>query len=225
MTVDLDSASVADYLAHHPEFFQEHSELLARVQLTSPLTGRAVSLSERQMEVMRGKYKALELKLGELVRLAQENDGIVQKFHIWTQALLQARNDVDLPHILIEGLRSIYGVPWATLRLWRVAPEYCHTWFVQDVSEDAKIFANSLAAPYCGENHDFEAVRWLEEAPQVRSTAILPLRAGKVFESPESFGLLILGSPDPQRFSADMATDFLVRISETAGSALTCLIE
>ena len=144
MTTDLDSDSVAHYLAHHPEFFQVHSELLAQINLTSPLNGRAVSLAERQMEVMRSKYKALELKLAELVRLAQENDAIANKFHAWTQSLLLARNDVDLPHILIDGLRTVFNVPFATLRLWNVAAEYSHTWFVQDASEDAKIFATCL---------------------------------------------------------------------------------
>ena len=72
------------------------------------------------------------------------------------------------------------------------------------------MFANSLLAPYCGSNHDFEAVRWLDDAASVASTVILPLRSGGT-----AFGLLILGSPDAQRFRADMATDFLIHIGET----------
>jgi uncharacterized protein YigA (DUF484 family) len=225
MTSQLDASAVAAYLADNPLFFQEHSTLLGQVQLSSPLTGRAVSLQERQMEIMRGKYKALELRLAELIRMAQENDAISLKFRTWSQSLLLARNDVDLPHILIDGIRTIFNVPFATLRLWRVAPDYSHTWFVQDVSDDAKIFANSLIAPYCGINNDFEAVRWLEDAAEVQSAAILPLRVGNVNETPEAFGLLILGSSDPQRFTSEMATDFLVQFSETAGAALACLLD
>jgi uncharacterized protein YigA (DUF484 family) len=82
------------------------------------------------------------------------------------------------------------------------------------------MFANSLLAPYCGSNHDFEAVRWLEGAESVASTVILPLRAAG---AKTAFGLLILGSPDAQRFSASMATDFLVNIGETASAALSSL--
>jgi uncharacterized protein YigA (DUF484 family) len=33
-------------------------------------------------------------------------------------------------------------------------------------------------------------------------------------------GLLVLASPDPQRFSSDMATDVLSRIGETASAVL-----
>jgi uncharacterized protein len=220
MTQKLESAAVAEYLADNPHFFQEHAALLGKVQLSSPLQGRAVSLQERQMEVMREKYKVLDLQMADLMQRAQENDAIAQKFQQWTQSLLLARNDVDLPHVLISGLQSIFGVPHATLRMWRVADEYSHTWFAQDVSEDAPIFANSLTAPYCGMNNDFEAVRWLD-ADGVQSTVILPLRTP---QAAEAFGLLIMGSPDPQRFTADMATDFLTAIGTTASAALACLL-
>jgi len=222
MTTALDSATVAQYLADNPLFFQEHAGLLAQVQLTSPLMGRAVSLQERQMEVMREKYKALELRMAELLHMAQDNDEITHKLHLWTRALLLARNDVDLPYTLVDGLRTIFDVPHVTLRMWRVAADYAHTWFVQDVSDDTRLFANGLVAPYCGTNNDFEAVRWLEGADQVRSTVILPLRLDG---TSETFGLLILGSPDPQRFTAEMATDLLSNIGDTSSAALACLLD
>ena len=134
MNQHLDSGAIADYLADNPHFFEEHSDLLAKVKLTSPLLGRAVSLQERQMEVVREKVRGLELRLVELMRLAEENDAIVQKLLQWTQELLLARNDVDLPHTLVSGLQSIFSVPYATLRLWGVAEQFSHTWFAAPAS-------------------------------------------------------------------------------------------
>jgi uncharacterized protein YigA (DUF484 family) len=222
MTYELDSNAVANFLSDNPHFFEEHSELLSRVKLTSPLAGRAVSLQERQMEVLREKIKVHELRLSELLRIAEENDAITQKFLQWTRSLLLARNDVDMPHTLVTGLQSIFSVPQATLRIWGVAEEYAHTWFAAEVSEDAKIFCNGLTAPYCGANQDFEAASWLEDAASVQSIAMLPLRVGG---APEAFGLLVLGSADPQRFTAEMATDYLSKISEIASAAMTCLLD
>ena len=188
------------------------------VRLTSPVLGRAVSLQERQMEVLREKIRTQELHLAELLRVAQDNDAIGVRFQDWTRALLQARNDVDLPHVLTSGLQSIFSVPHATLRLWNVAPAFAHTWFAAPVSEDARIFSNSLDAPFCGPNHDFEVCAWLEDATPVQSVALLPLRSEG--GSGETFGLLLLGSPDPARFGSNMATDFLSRIGITASAAL-----
>lgn len=222
MTYELDSNAVANFLSDNPHFFEEHSELLSRVKLTSPLAGRAVSLQERQMEVLREKIKVHELRMAELLRIAEENDAITQKFLQWTRSLLLARNDVDMPHTLISGLQTIFSVPQVTLRIWGTNEEYAHTWFAAEVSEDAKLFGNGLTAPYCGANQDFEAASWLEDSASVQSIAMLPLRVGG---APEAFGLLVLGSADPQRFTADMATDYLSKIGEIASAAMTCLLD
>lgn len=222
MTTSLDADTVAQYLAAHPEFFQDHAALLAQVKLSSPLGGRTVSLQDRQMEVMRDKHRALEMRLAELMRIAQDNDALAGKFHTWTRELLRARNDVDLPYALINGLQTIFSVPHVSLRLWGVAEDFAHTWYAQDVGENVKILASSLTTPYCGVNRDFEAVRWLETADDVQSLTMLPLRHA---DTPETFGLLILGSPDPARFTSSMATDLLIRIGETASAALTCLLD
>ena len=219
MTATLDSTSVARYLADHPRFFEEHAGLLGEVKLSSPLTGRTISLQERQMEVMRDKYKALELRMSDLVRLAQENEAIAATFHGWTRDLLRQREEAALPRTLVDSLMTHFKVPQATLRLWQVAPAHQDAWFARGVSDDARLFANGLLAPYCGSNHDFEAVRWLDQADGVTSTAILALRA----PGGPAFGLLVLGSPEAQRFSSAMATDFLVHIGETASTALASL--
>lgn len=224
MTATLDSIVIAQYLVDHPQFFEEHAGLLGEVKLSSPLTGRAVSLQERQMEVMRDKYKALELRMAELMRRADENATIATRFHGWTQQLLRAGAPAaalptDMPRAVVDGLVKHFVVPQASLRLWKLAPAYAEAWFAQDASDDVRLFANSLRAPYCGPNKDFEAVRWLGDADKIRSTVLLPLRSAN-----KAFGLLVLGSPDPERFGATMATDFLSHIAETASTALSPLL-
>jgi uncharacterized protein YigA (DUF484 family) len=222
MTFSLDSTAVAQFLVQNLHFFEEHADLLATIKLSTPLGGRTVSLQERQMEVLREKIKILEMRLAELLRMGEENDAIAGKFQKWTRSVLLARNDVDLPHTLTSQLQEIFSVPYATLRIWNVAESFAHAWFAQAVSADARIFSNSLNVPFCGSNNDFEAASWLDDAADVRSLAMLPLRIGA---APDAFGLLVLGSSDPTRFTADMATDFLMKIGETSSAALTCLLE
>ena len=222
MTVTLDSAAVAQFLADNPRFFEEHAGLLGEVKLWSPLTGKTVSLQERQMEVMRAKYYALELRLDELMRTAAENTVILQRFHAWHLALLKAGGAgaaaQELVDALVAGLKEHFGVPQAALRLWNVAPDHADAPFALGVTEDARLFASSLRAPYCGPNKDFEAVRWLDDADSVRSIVLLPL-----ISDGQTFGLLVLGSPDDERFSPAMATDFLVPLGSSASAALAQL--
>jgi uncharacterized protein YigA (DUF484 family) len=222
MTATLDPAAIAQYLVDHPQFFEEYAALLGEVKLSSPLMGRAVSLQERQMEVMRDKYRTLELRMSQLVRHAEENKAIADRFHGWTQQLLRTRDLNAMPDAVSGGLIKHFIVPQATLRLWDLNPAdhatHAGAWYTEGASEDTRLFASSLRAPYCGPNKDFEAVRWLDDADGIRSTVLLPLRAGG-----SAFGLLVLGSPDPERFGAAMATDFLVHIGETASAALAAL--
>jgi uncharacterized protein YigA (DUF484 family) len=49
----------------------------------------------------------------------------------------------------------------------------------------------------------------------------VPLRASG---ADAAFGLLVVGSPDPTRYSADMGTDFLQRIGEIASAGLARLL-
>jgi uncharacterized protein YigA (DUF484 family) len=222
MTATMDPAAIAQFLVDHPQFFEDYAGLLGEVKLSSPLTGRAVSLQERQMEVMRAKYKALELRMADLIRHAEENATIASRFHGWTQQLLRATTPTpapnSMPRTVVDGLAEHFKVPQVSLRLWKLAPAYDGEWYAGDVSDDMRLFASGLRAPYCGPNKDFEAVRWLADSDAVRSTVLLPLRADGA-----AFGLLVLGSPDPDRFHAGMGTDFLVHIGETASTALAAL--
>ncbi|MBK1612977.1 hypothetical protein CKO44_05760 [Rubrivivax gelatinosus] len=209
---------IAEYLANTPGFFERHAELLSSVQLTSPHGQRAVSLQERQMEMLRDRIKGLEMRIVEMIRHSQENVGIADRLHRWTRALLVTADAAALPEVLVDELQHQFMIPQAAIRVWGVAPEHQGQRYSAPVSDDAKSFVDSLTQPYCGVNAGFESVGWLPEPTAIASVALIPLRSG-----PVSFGLLILGSPDPTRYSADMGTEFLARIGDVAGAALSRL--
>ena len=215
-------ADIAHYLANNPGFFERHAELLASVQLTSPHGQRAVSLQERQMEMLRDRIKGHEHKLMEMIRNSQENVAIADRLQRWTRAILLTPNAADLPRTMVEGLKHQFLIPQAAIRLWGAAGSFGGEEFAASVSDDVKAFTGSLALPYCGVNAGFEAVSWLEDAPTVASVAMIPLRHWQGGDG--AFGLLVLGSPDPTRYSAEMGTEFLQRIGEVASAALSRLL-
>ncbi|MGI4857606.1 MAG: DUF484 family protein [Janthinobacterium lividum] len=62
------------------------------------------------------------------------------------------------------------------------------------------------------------------EAREPASVALVPLRAPHADPASGAFGLLALGSPDPQRFHAGLGTDFLTRIGLLASAALSRML-
>jgi hypothetical protein len=211
---------IANYLANTPGFFERHAELLASIQLTSPHGQRAVSLQERQMEMLRDKIKGMEMKVMEMIRHGQENVAIADRLHRFTRAIMLTTNAADLPQVLVNELMHQFMIPQAGIRVWGAAQAFSALDFARPVSDDLKSFATSLMAPYCGPNTGFEAAQWMEDGKAMTSIALIPLRHGA---TPNAFGMVVLGSPDPTRYSADMGTEFLMRIGEIASAGLSRL--
>ena len=212
---------IASFLQQTPGFFERHADTLASVQLTSPHGNRAVSLQERQMEMLREKIRGLEMRLVEMIRHGQENVTIADKLHRWTRSIMLTTSASDLPTVLVEQLKHEFLIPQAGIRVWGAADAFESLAFARPVSDEVKSFATSLTQPYCGVNSGFEAAGWFDESGAVVSLAMLPLRHDP---SAPAFGMLVLGSPDPTRYTADMGTEFLVRIGELASAGLHRLL-
>ena len=83
---------VATFLRTHPQFFEQHPELLEKIQVPHPYGGRAIPLSERQTVALREKLKLAEGRLAELIQFGSENDAISEKVHRLAIALVGARD-------------------------------------------------------------------------------------------------------------------------------------
>ncbi|MDB5731814.1 MAG: hypothetical protein JWQ03_1709 [Variovorax sp.] len=211
---------IVNYLLTDPDFFERHAQLLAQVQLTSPHGSRAVSLQERQAQMLREKIKALEHRLIDMTRHGAENAVTADRLQRWTRELLVARDARDLPRLLVAGLCERFTVPQAAIRVWDCESAYAGEPYAQEVSGEVKVLASSLEVPYCGLNSGFEAARWLDEPSAALSLALIPLRAEA--KAP-AFGMIVLASPDAQRFNPDMGIDFLERIGGVASAAVSRL--
>ena len=211
---------IADFLVNTPDFFERHAELLSSVQLNSGHGKRAISLQERQAEMLRGKIKVLERGLMDMIRYGNENTQTADKLQRWTRKLLLAANARELPELVAQNIKDEFAVPQVAIKVWGVDASYAEESFASGVSEDAQAFASSLTLPFVGLNAKFEAATWLDNPDQAVSVALIPLKAA---DSSTALGLLVLASPDGQRFNSDMGTDFLERIGEVASAALSRL--
>ncbi len=230
--------AIADYLLSHPEFFNQHAELLASIRLNIPTHPGVLSLQERQMQILRDRQQQLEERLGALLRYGQENDTLASKLGRFTTQLLAERETARLPHTALAGLRDIFGIPQVGLRMWGTAKRFAHPPYTDDVGEEVRTFARQLQSPYCGTDFTLPAAHWCNEAPsdpemqktatveavaEPASIALLALRHPGIPTCP-AFGLLVMGSPDVNRFHSDVATDYLAHLGAIIGAALSRLL-
>ena len=220
----LTDATVAAYLRAHPDFFVRHPSVLAELQVPHLAAGAASSLLERQLLVLREKIKVLEQRTMEMVHHAQENDAISDRLMTWLRNLLLQASPVARADQLPAALATAFSIPSVGLGLWQ-GPAATATdtsnpppnWWLAADDEIAQM-TQDLGRPLCLSVNTHQAglaARLLTD--DVQSLALLPLRQGA---APEAFGLLVLGSPDPSRFTQDHGTAFLERIAELSSAAL-----
>jgi uncharacterized protein YigA (DUF484 family) len=201
----MDANDVAQFLKAHPQFFDQHPQLLETIYVPHPHGGRAIALTERQIVTLREKVKLLEGKLGELIRFGEDNDAIGEKVHRLSLALLGAKDATAARQALEFHLREDFAVPHVALRMWGSDP----------VDAALRDKAETMGAPQCGPAAGSPFLGWFGEAAgHVRSIALVPLGQTR------TTGVLALGSEDPQRFYAEMGTLYLRRIGELTAGAL-----
>jgi uncharacterized protein YigA (DUF484 family) len=215
---------VGDYLLAHPEFFERHPGVLARLKLPHQRGSAAVSLVERQVLVLREKHAALEQKMHELIENGRANDAIADRIHRLTRRLLRARDTGSALAALETSLREDFGASrWLVLLTDASLPglaghQHPHVRVVPRGSPELRIFETffETARPRSGQIRDTQRdYLFSAEGGPVGSTVLVPLGERA------SLGLLAVASNDTERYLPTMSTDFLVRIGEIVTEAIT----
>src|SRR5258706_3438287 len=177
----MDPNEVAQFLKTHPQFFDQHPQLLETIYGPHPPGGRAIPLTERQIVTLREKVKLLEGKLGELIRFGEDNDAIGEKVHRLSLALLGAKDFAATVHALYFHLREDFAVPHIALRVWgkAVPADFDEA---REIDAAQRQHAEGMGAPQCGPAAANPFVPWFGDAAQhVRPVALVPLGQSAVF--------------------------------------------
>lgn len=216
----LTEADIAAFLRDHPDFFLRHADVLSKLRLPHA-SGGAISLVERQIEVLREKAQASEQRLAELVKVARANETLAGKIHQFTRALMAAPTRREVLAHIERGFREQFDAGQIVMLMFDSHPVDADQRFVRAVNpKDPELsgFETLLASgkPRCGQVRDTQrAFLFGPDAGEIGSLALVPLRG----RTP--VGLLVLGSNDRDRFHPGMSTEFLATLGELIGDALS----
>jgi len=224
---ELEADVVAEYLESHPEFFENNQTLLDALKIPHRTGGvGAVSLIERQVATLRQKNLQLERKLGELINIARSNDELADKVHVMATALMAAGTRAHVVEIAEELLRSSFNADHSVLVLFEWGEGAFddlgrHGRFLRTVERgDAllgpfKTFLDG-GEPRCGKIRDAQReFLFGDDADDIGSAALVPLGDNA------AAGFLAIGSSDAEYFNPGMSMDFLSRLGDLLGCALT----
>ncbi len=205
----MDASTVAAWLHSHPDFFETHPQLLGDLQLPHPHGTHAVSLSERQLGLLREKNRQLEHRLAEMIHYAEQNDNTSAKVHQLTVLLLQSRDLSALAPALRQFMLTQFEVTQTVLRLWGPLTAFDDA-TLAPIDPTLQSQITQWNAPYRGPAPPADVLAWCEPGSEpLRSFALLPLRGPAGL-----FGALLLGATNPTRFTPDMGAFYLTRMAE-----------
>jgi uncharacterized protein len=215
----LTEADIAAFLRDHPDFFLRHGDVLAKLRLPHP-SGSAISLVERQIEVLREKHQASEQRMVELVKVARANEALASRIHVFTRHLMAAPTRREVLAQIERSFREDFDAGQIVLLMFDSHPIDADQRFVRSVKQtDPELsgFESLLSSgkPRCGQVRDTQReFLFGTEAGSIGSLALVPLRGAA------PVGLLVLGSHERDRFHPGMSTEFLATLGELIGDAL-----
>ena len=214
--------AVHDYLATHPDFFEQNARLLSSLNLPHS-SGGTVSLVERQVSVLRQKDLRRKRQLKELIEVAHANDVLAAKIHELTLQLMAAGDLHKTVVVLEEAMRSGFGADQAVLVIFGDPDAFSDIdvgrFFRVVARKDPplKPFETFLdgSGPRCGQIRDSQRTfLFRDDAEEIGSAALVPIGDGA------AIGFLAVGSNDKDRFHPGMSIDFLTRLGDLIAGAL-----
>lgn len=211
--------AVGRFLEENPDYLVRRPDVLARIALSHDVGGRAVSLIEHQVRVLRERNESLEHQLHDLVAIARDNDAIANRLHRFAVAMIDSQSVEDVFDAAYELLRKEFKLDAVAIRLKMFKAEKPGR--AECVDESDHALATLLerldrGKPVCG-TQDEDLTRYLfgDNGATMKSCALIP------FGETRPCGVLALGSVDARRFTASMGTVHLGKLGEMLWRALS----
>ncbi|MEE4245652.1 MAG: DUF484 family protein [Kangiellaceae bacterium] len=214
--MSLNEDDIVNYLADHPDFFEQNPQLLTHLSFKHDIDG-SVSLVERQVKVLREKNRDLQGQLINMLTSAHTNEELLGKCMRLVLCLLDCNALDELTQTLSDTLIREFEIDAVSISLFGHWPKIESAKVITDGSHlltqiDCSFPDNE---PICGRiDRTTNQLLFPHSNIGKGSVAILPLgQAAKL-------GLLALLSSDERRFSPDMGSLFLTMISSVASSLI-----
>jgi diguanylate cyclase (GGDEF)-like protein len=178
------------------------------------------AMAQDRLKTLEEENERLRVRLRELTEEVSRNDSLFHKTQERELELLRAGSLTQLLQRLIEGLRQSYQLDAVTLHLNDPQHEIRHllsgdgmlfeelegVYFVDALITEAPQVAN-LEKPWLGPMRLADHELLLPGIKGGGSLALIPLTRQELLD-----GVLVFYSLDPQRFTGDLASDFLAHL-------------
>ncbi len=215
---ELSADEVANYLKAHPEFFIEQEELLIDLSLPHE-SGKAISLLERQVTILRDRGIDARQKLNNLLENARNNDQLFDTTRNLVLALLRANNVTEIANVAQDQLADHANIDACEIIIMAKAGLKVSDSIRIDAEDKLKqeftdVFR--LRRTHCGAiTEDQTNYLFPSAGSKILSTALCP-----VISNGDVLALIAFGNRSDNYFNVNLDTLFLDFIGHVIGAVL-----
>ena len=211
----LSSSEVVEYLIYHPEFFKENPEVLNSIELVHE-SGAAVSLIQKQVELLRNKYDLTTDKLVQLLDTAKDNEEIFTLTKKLILLLIDSSNIEEITFLLEKSFSSDFGAKTSRILFFTESSKYLPKGRIKSPLEATKILGKLLKfqGVYSGELDENIAKFIFGDKSNIKECALVSLTCNSLP------GLIALGTDEIGKYNHNKDTLFLDFIAEVVSKRI-----
>lgn len=213
----LNEREIVAYLKAHPDFLVRHPDLLETLELKHH-SGSAVSLIEKQVELLRARSQRIEDRMERLLEAARDNERRQESVHHLARTLIRAPTLAGVAAGLAKRMREDFDIDATLIGIGATHYKRHDIDGIVPIDTDGKLarafedfFRTRLIE--CGPIGEAKA-KLLFPGAEIRSAAIVPL------EKEKSLGFVALGSRDAERFAPRQGKLFLELTADLVAAAV-----
>ncbi len=202
---------VRDYLIQNPDFFQRNQDIFQAINISHD-SGKAISLVERQVNLIREHNKELSTQIEHILSTAKDNAALMEKTNRLVLNLIKAKDLNSLIKALNVSLKSDFSTEFFSLTLideGAINSKTAANLVSKSDAEDNIGAMITAKKALCGVRTSKEVkLLFGKQADNIGSVIALPLK------NTSTFGVLALGHSDSEFYSEDIGTVFIDYIGD-----------
>lgn len=209
----LTAEDVENYLRKNQDFFLARPELLAELSIPHR-SGKAVSLVEKQVKVLREQNEQARKRLHELIEIAKMNEDLAHRMHHLVLTLIDAADPGEIFKTLYENLKRNFRAEKVAIRLFAQPAGGDIPAMAEFAGKDARaarLFESLIEKrlPTIGAcDGEQQAFLFGPGGTGITSVVLVPLRGSNWG------GVMAIGSSEPDRFQQGMGVELLANMGE-----------
>ena len=202
---------VRDCLIQNPDFFQRNQDVFQAINISHD-SGKAISLVERQVNLIREHNKELSTQIEHILNTAKDNAALMEKTNRLVLNLIKAKDLNSLIKALNVSLKSDFSTEFFSLTLideGAINSKTAANLVSKSDAEDSIGAMITAKKALCGVRTSKEVnLLFGKQADNIGSVIALPLK------NTNTFGVLALGHSDSDFYSEDIGTVFIDYIGD-----------